>query len=220
MALDLTYSIRKILSPSNEWTSDLDTKEFEIRPCDDLDECYIIRTKVGYAYWMNYLTNNNGITIEEVTSPEKDIIEVKIKKNCPVYLYDYDEDSEKFLKDVAEYFTDLFNGHSFFGTAFKMTEHHTIDKADTSYMAHNSEGDEIGWVERESDVYIGTTFTLSGPVVGEEKGYTIFSDDMKAFILRKLEAIFDEKGAYCRETPYKDKAFGEMYHYEFRISNF
>ena len=218
MAFDLTYSIRKILSPSGDWM--IDTKDFDVRACDDIDEYYIIRTKVGYAYWMNSLTNNNGITIEENTSPEKDIIEVKVKKNCPVYRGDYNEDSEKFLKDVAEYFTDLFNGHSIFGTAFRMMEHHTFDKADTSYMEYNSEGDEIGWVERESDVYIGTTFTLSGPVVEEEKGYTTFSEEKKDFILRKLETIFGEKGAYCDAEVHEDKALGELYYYEFRISNF
>ena len=223
MALDLTYSIRKILSPSNDWTSGLDTKEFEIRPCDDLDEYYTIRTKEGDAWWVNSLANNKAITIEEITCPEKGVIQVLVKKECPDYNNDYTEDSEKFLKDVAEYFTDLFNGHSVFGTAFRMTERHTFDKADTSYMAHNSEGDEIGWVERESDVYIGTTFTLSGPVSGEEKGYTTFSEDMKAFILRKLEAIFGEKGAYCKEEQFPENdnpIVGETFHYQFKISNF
>lgn len=220
MALNLTYSIRKILCPYVNGWPELDTKDFEIHPCDDLDECYIIRHKVGSANWMNYLTDSNGITIEEITSPEKDIIEVKVRKHCPSYQHDYTEDPEKFLKDVAEYFSELFNGHSICGSAFRMTEHHTFDKADTSYMEYNSEGDEIGWVERESDVYIGTTFTLDGPTFGEAEGYDFFSEEKKEFILRKLEAIFGEKGAYCHQDADDTSFLGELFHYEFYISNF
>ena len=218
MALDLTYNIRKQISPIANDPA-IGTKELEIQALDDLDERYLIRTKDSDGMWLNFL--NSPLWVEKLCSPEKGVIEVTVRKDYPKYRGC--EDSEKFLKDVEAYFTDLFNGHSVFGTAFRMTERHTFDKADTSYMAHNSEGDEIGWVERESDVYIGTTFTLSGPVSGEEKGYTTFSEDMKAFILRKLEAIFGEKGAYCKEEQFPENdnpVVGETFHYQFKISNF
>ena len=71
-----------------------------------------------------------------------------------------------------------------------------FDKVDTSYMAYNEEGDEMGMVERESDAYIGSTFTLDCPTHGDEEGYTsAISEDMKDFILRKLEAIFKTRKA-------------------------
>ena len=101
-----------------------------------------------------------------------------------------------------------------------MREEPTIDQATTCEMIYTDEGDEIGLEERDVDVYIGSTFILDGPTHGDEEGYTVFSEDMKAFILRKLEAIFDKKGAYCRETSHEHEAFGIFFHYWYVIKNF
>lgn len=215
--MDLTYNIRKHISPfAND--PDYGTRDLEIRALDDLDERYIVRMKDGDGMWLNYV--KAPLCIERICSPEKGIIEVTLLKEYPKY--QGSEDGEKFLQEVADYFTDLFGGRSIFGLSFRMRENPTFDKADTSYMKYNDEGDEMGWVERESDVYIGSTFILDGPTYGDEEGYTSINEDMKAFILRKLEAIFNEKGAYCKERPCEkpDPLHEGLFHYEFRISNF
>lgn len=214
MALDLTYNIRQLLFPY-----DLTPKDVEIRQLDDMDEWYIIRAKEGNCYWLNDV--KEPLWIEKVCTPEKGIVEFTIQKKFPQWRFNQGED-DNFMKDVCEYFNQLFNGHSIFGTGFRMKEEHTYDKVDTSYMKYSSEGDELGIVERESDVYIGTTWTLDAPTTEGEEGYTILSEEMKDFILRKLESIFNEKGAYCRENPMEPqtKAFGDLFHYEFIISNF
>ena len=216
MALDLTYNIRKHISPIANDPA-IGTKELEIQALDDLDERYLIRTKDSDGMWLNFV--KSPLWIEHICSPEKGIIEVTVRKDYPKYRGC--EDEEKFLKDVAAYFTDVFGGDSIFGTSFRMRGKHTFDKATSERMVTNSEGDEIGWESYDVDVYIGTTFTLDGPTYGDEESYsTGIDEDKKAFILRKLEAIFDEKGAYCREIPHIHSVFGECFHYEFKISNF
>ncbi len=206
MPLDLTYTIRKILT-GGDWTAGLDGKKYEIRACDDLDEHYIIRTTDGDAQWMNNLIGSD-IRIEEISAGGYRFIEVKVKKNCPDYNH---TDSDDFLKNVAKYFSNTLPD-----MGFRMTENHLTDKVDTSYMAHNSEGDEIGWVEQESEAYIGTTYILDGPTFGKEKFYTDLPEEWKAFILRKLEAIFDMKGAWCEE----EEGPRGTKHYEFKIKNY
>ena len=213
--MDLTYNIRRMISPIGN-DAEIGTKELEIRALDDLDERYIIRTKDSDGMWLNFL--RYPLWVEKLCSPEKGVIEVTVRKDYPKYRGC--EDGEKFQKDVEAYFTDVFGGRSIFGTSFRMREEPTIDQTTTSRMITADEGDEIGWEERDVDVYIGSTFILDGPTHGDEEGYATLNEDMKAFILRKLEAIFDEKGAYCKEIPYKDSVFGECYHYEFKISNF
>ena len=215
MALDLTYNIRRMISPIGN-DAEYGIKELEIRALDDLDERYLIRAKDSDGMWLNFL--KAPLWIEKLCSPEKGVIEVTVRKGYPKYRGC--EDNEKFLKDVEAYFTDLFGGRSIFGTSFRMREEPVTTTVTDSRLITTDEGDEIGREYYDVDCYVGSTFALDGPVSGEEKGYTTFSEAKKAFIIRKLEAIFDEKGAYCRETPYKDKAFGEMYHYEFRISKF
>lgn len=212
--MDLTYNIRRKISPiAND--VEYGTKELEIQALDDLDERYLIRTNDSDGMWLNYL--NPPLWIEKLCSPEKGIIEVTVRKDHPKYRGC--EDEENFLKDVADYFTDLFCGGVGFG--FRMTEKPTMDKVTTQRMLYTDEGDEIGWEERDADVYIGTTFILDTPTCGDEEFYiTGIDPEIKAFILCKLEAIFDEKGAYCKETAHIDPVFGECYHYEFRISNF
>lgn len=215
MTMDLTYNIRRMISPIGN-DAEIGTKELEIRALDNLDERYIIRTKDSDGMWLNFL--NSPLWVEKLCSPEKGVIEVTVRKDYPKYRGC--EDSEKFLKDVEAYFTDVFGGRSIFGTSFRMREEPIMDKATTSRMITTDEGDEIGWEEHDVDVYVGSTFILDGPTHGDEESYTTLDEDKKAFILRKLEAIFDEKGAYCKEIPFKDSVFGECYHYEFRISNF
>lgn len=215
--MDLTYNIRELISPiAND--AKYGTKELEIRALDDLDERYLIRTKDSDGMWLNFL--KSPLWVEKLCSPEKGVIEVTVRKDYPKYRGCVDV--EKFQKDVEAYFTDLFGGHSIFGTSFRMREQPFMDKATTSRMITNDEGDEIGWEERDVDVYIGSTFTLDAPTYGEEEGYTSINEDMKTFILRKLEAIFDEKGAYCHERPYEkpDPLHEGLFHYEFIISNF
>ena len=216
MALDLTYNIRRMISPIGN-AAEIGTKELEIRALDDLDERYLIRTKDSDGRWLNFV--KSPLWIEHICSPEKGIIEVTVRKEYPKYRGC--EDNEKFLKDVEAYFTDLFGGLSIFGTSFRMREEPFMTTATDYRLITTDEGDEIGWEYYDIDCYVGSTFTLDGPTHGDEESYSsAWDEDKKAFIIRKLEAIFDEKGAYCRETPYKDKYFGEMYHYEFRISNF
>ena len=213
--MDLTYNIRRMISPIGN-DAEIGTKELEIRALDNLDERYIIRTKDSDGMWLNFL--NSPLWVEKLCSPEKGVIEVTVRKDYPKYRGC--EDSEKFLKDVEAYFTDVFGGRSIFGTSFRMREEPIMDKATTSRMITTDEGDEIGWEEHDVDVCVGSTFILDGPTHGDEESYTTLDEDKKAFIIRKLEAIFDEKGAYCKEIPFKDSVFGECYHYEFRISNF
>lgn len=210
--MDLTYNIRRLISPiAND--AEYGTKGLEIQALDDLDERYLIRTKDSDGMWLNFL--KSPLWVEKLCSPEKGVNEVTVRKDYPKYRGC--EDEEKFLKEVADYFTDLFCG----GFGFRMRENPTMDRATTQRMLYTDEGDEIGWEERDVDVYIGSTFTLDGPTHGDEESYTTGIDpDMKAFILRKLEAIFDEKGAYCKDISHKDSVFGECYHYEFKISNF
>lgn len=215
MTMDLTYNIRRMISPIGN-DAEIGTKELEIRALDNLDERYIIRTKDSDGMWLNFL--NSPLWVEKLCSPEKGVIEVTVRKDYPKYRGC--EDSEKFLKDVEAYFTDVFGGRSIFGTSFRMREEPIMDKATTSRMITTDEGDEIGWEEHDVDVCVGSTFILDGPTHGDEESYTTLDEDKKAFIIRKLEAIFDEKGAYCKEIPFKDSVFGECYHYEFRISNF
>ena len=215
MTMDLTYNIRRMISPIGN-DAEIGTKELEIRALDNLDERYIIRTKDSDGMWLNFL--NSPLWVEKLCSPEKGVIEVTVRKDYPKYRGC--EDSEKFLKDVEAYFTDVFGGRSIFGTSFRMREEPIMDKATTTRMITTDECDDIGSEERDVDVYVGSTFILDGPTHGDEESYTTLDEDKKAFIIRKLEAIFDEKGAYCKEIPFKDSVFGECYHYEFRISNF
>lgn len=213
--MDFTYNIRALISPSGH-ELDYGKEELEIHAQDDLDERYLIRTKESDGMWLNFL--KSPLWVQKLSSPEKGVIEVTVRKDYPKYRDC--EDIEKFLKDVESYFTDLFHGRSIFGTSFRMREERTIDQATTCEMIYTDEGDEIGLEERDVDVYIGSTFILDGPTHGDEEGYTAFSEDMKAFILSKLEAIFDKKGAYCWETSHENEAFGILFHYEFKIKIF
>lgn len=215
--MDLTYNIRELISPiAND--AEYGTKELEIRALDNLDERYLIRTKDSDGMWLNFL--KSPLWVEKLCSPEKGVIEVTVRKDYPKYRGC--EDEEKFMEDVEAYFSNLFRGRSIFGTPFRIREQPFMDKATNSTMITTDEGDEIGWEEHDVDVYIGSTFTLDCPTYGDEEGYTSISEDMKAFILRKLEAIFNEKGAYCRERPCEkpDQLHEGLFHYEFRISNF
>lgn len=216
--MDLTYNIRKLISPiANE--HEYATRDLEVRALDDLDERYVIKMKDGDGMWLNFV--KAPLWIERVCSPEKGIIEVTVQKEYPKY--QGCGDVEKFQKEVTDYFNVLFGGSSIFGTCFRMREKPFFDKVDTSYMSYNEEGDEMGMVERESDAYIGSTFILDGPTHCDEECYTsAISEDMKDFILRKLEAIFNKKGAYCREIPCKnpDSLHEGLLHYEFIISDF
>ena len=218
MKLDLTYNIRRLLSPL-KCDPSYRKEDLEICALDDLDERYTIKAKEGDCEWLNGV--RYPLQFEKISSPEKGFIEIIVRKAFPQYPF-FDRDGDEFAKDVSEYFTNLFNGNSIFGTAFRMKEDFIFDKADTSYMKYSSEGDELGWVQRESDVYIGSIWTLDAPTIGDEEGYAYINEDIKDFILRKLEAIFHMKGAYCRETPRepKEKALDDLFHYEFIISNF
>ncbi len=209
MALDLSYTINNVLT-GYDLTAGLDGKKFEIQACDDLDEEYTIRTSDGDSLWMNNLIGTE-IRIEEITSPEKGLIEVKVRKNTPHFLDMLRENPKSFLDEVAKYFSDTLPS-----MGFRMTESHLTEQVDTSYMAHNSEGDEIEWVEQESEAYIGTTYILDGPTMDKEEFYTDMPEEWKAFIIRKLEAIFGMKGAWCEE---KEGPHG-MKHYEFKIKNY
>lgn len=68
-------------------------------------------------------------------------------------------------------------------------------------MSHNDEGDELGWVTRESKTYIGSSFTFAT----ENYMYdpTKF-EESRDFILRKLEDIFCNKGKARFEKVPKD----------------
>ena len=214
--MDLTYNIRRLISPiAND--AEIGTKELEIYALDNLDERYLIRTKDSDGMWLNFL--KAPLWVEKLCSPEKGVIEVTVRKDYPKYRGC--EDEEKFLKDVEAYFTDVFGGRSIFGTSFRMREEPLITQATNTRLITTDEGDEIGWEDYDVDCYVGSTFILDGPTYGDKESYsTGWDEDEKAFILRKLEVIFDEKGAYCNEIPHKDSFLGECYHYEFKISNF
>jgi len=216
MALDFTYNIRKRISPiAND--PEVGTRGIEIHALDNLDEHYLIRTKDSDGMWMNFL--KSPLWVEHLYSPEKGVIEVTVRKNYPKY-HDC-EDEEQFLKDVAAYFTDLFGGGGIFTPSFRMRVEPVMDEVTTAIMKHNDEGDEIGWEEHDVNVCVGAVYTLYGPTDGDALAYSIFDEDRKAFILRKLEAIFDKKGAYCHEIPCKELFLGEQhFHYEFTISDY
>lgn len=193
MALDLRYNIKRCLS-GDGWSSELD-EMYDIRQCDDLDEEYIIRLREGYAGWISCFRNSRFF-IEEITSPEKGFLEVKLRKWQPIYTDEKTRD--EFLEEVADYFTDTFYLDYFFPASFRMTEEPILRMEDGEYVCH------------------GTVLTLDGPVSGEDESYMIFSEEMKAFILRKLEAIFETKGAKCYEKSDGNKKFPH-YHYSFKL---
>lgn len=198
--MDLTYNIRRLISPIAD--VECGTKELEIRALDDLDERYLIRTKDGDGIWLNCV--KSPLCFEKLCSPEKGVIEVTVRKNYPKYRRWLDH--KKFLKDVEAYFM-----HAC-GDYLRMTEERETTKSTCSRLITNDEGDEIGWEYYDVDDYVGSAFIL------DSLGYSrAWGEDKKTFILRKLEAIFNQNGAFCNVKTKEFKILGEMYRYEFCI---
>lgn len=218
MAIDLTDNIKSILYPYGFETAD----KIEIIACDDLDNEYIIRAKDGYASWLDAVAaNRDKLSIESVAAPERGVIEVKVKKICPSlfrapHLDNYPDD---FLKGVEEYFGDLFRGLHFNISDFRCREKPTTEMVDASYVAHNDEGDEMGWVEAESEAYVGSTFYLDGPMSGEEEMYCRMSEELQEFISRKFASFFGKKRAACevKEKKWCHDEDAVFHHYTFSV---
>ena len=198
--MDLKYNIRRLISPIAD--VECGTKELEIRALDDLDERYLIRTKDGDGNWLNFL--KSPLSVEKLCSPEKGVVEVTVRKEYPKYRRWLDH--KKFRKDVEAYFT-----HAC-GRYFIMTEKVETYKSTCSRLITNDEGDEIGWEHYDVDEYDGSIFTLD--CLDYSRAW---EEDEKTFILRKLEAIFNRKGACCNVQTEKFKFIGELYHYKFCI---
>ncbi len=203
MLLDFTDRLRWLIRNS---CIDICELQFDIKACDDLDKLYSVRITDGQVPWIEHLSRE-GYQLEDIYAPEEGIIDVRVRKRCPEY---NSSTPENFKKEIESYF------NSIAPFKFRFTEEIVTEKVDTSFMAHNSEGDEIGWVERESDAYVGTVFSLEYPIVAGEPFLTELSDENTAFILRKLEDIFKIKGAWFRRTGDN----GVLWHYEFRLATF
>lgn len=192
--MDLTYNIiRRLIYPNYD-----EDEELDIRALDDLDERYLIRTKDSNGYWLNYL--KYPLRVEKLCSPKKGVIEVTVRKDYPRIDDTKYEDDDEFMKDVEAYFTELDFQH------FRMKQYIDIAK-----LVGRDDDDEV-------DCCVGSTFVLDGPTYDNEEGYnSAWDEEKKTFFRRKLEAIFNKKGASCREIPNKEDDFGKTYHYEFSI---
>ena len=194
----LAENIRGLLNTCPAWSHEMDSTvaRLQICPCDNLDKTYSVKCKDGgIALWLNMV--RDPLQFERISAPDKGVIEVTLTKRSPNWSNSEGSEDE-FKREVTNYFNRVFRADAIFGhiAAFKMK---------TDY--------------RQFDDYIRTTWTLY------TDGSAYLDEDMKSFILRKLESIFEVKGARCNEIPDEDnenphllELFGPRFIYEFDIS--
>ena len=64
-------------------------------------------------------------------------------------------EKEQWQEEMKTYISVIYH------TDAEVTANHIMDTVDTSYMKCNNEGDEIGWVTRESQTYVGTVVRIT-----------------------------------------------------------
>lgn len=175
------------------WGNDPGEERCKVIARDDIDRSYVIVLQRDYTPPIDEWKKRN-ICITSIKAPIAGVVQIGVVKVVP-RPYPYVVDMDRWFLELREYFKQTI------GCDFHIEEHPLFDTVDTSYMAHNDEGDELGWVTRESKTYIGSSFTFAT----ENYMYdpTKF-EESRDFILRKLENIFGNKGKARFEKVPKD----------------
>lgn len=202
----LERKTRDAILADGEWTNDPGEERCKVVARDDLDRSYVIVLQRDYTPPIDEWKCRQ-ICITSIKAPIGGVVQIGVVKVVP-RSYAYVLDMDRWFQELRGYFKQTI------GTDFHIEEHPLFDTVDTSYMAHNDEGDELGWVTRESKAYIGSTFTF------ETEHYmydpTKF-EESRDFVLRKLEDIFGNKGKARFEKVPKDN---DRSIYRFKISIF
>ncbi len=191
------------------WLEDPGEERCKVIARDDLDKSYVIVLQHDFTPPIDEWKKRN-ICITSIKAPIAGVVQIGVVKMWPTpyALAGCTSTCQPWFQELREYFKKTI------GTDFNIWENPLFDTVDTSHMKYSDEGDELGWVQEESNAYIGSTFHF------ETEHYMYDStkfEESRDFVLRKLEDIFGNKYKARFKKVQKDN---DRSIYRFTISTF